>query len=521
MRWKLLVVFFTVVFIGVTTHTSFSQYQVTHLSTENGLPSNGIKGLQWDEKTGFLWIATEAGVARYNGISFRIFDNKTNPALGSGRIVFARKNYKGKIFIGGESGNLLTVEDNLIHYFFEGSEKARRDYNHYAAISASDTLFKKCFANPWNEKMSSFSTNKLLSLSDTSLITFARDGLYYYSLSTPQPVPVNTGRYKIAGAFSIGDRQFVIDSANRLYNFNRRNNSVIPIPLFKNNGDLFVFNKENSKVLWEVGMELPIIIQDGKAGEIDGVNQSFLRANLIAENLPENTQINNAQYFKKGKYFFLGTVSKGVFIIHQDELYPKHPAVSNINQLNSFYSQIELPNGNIITNEGRIIGDSPDLNDFNIGIFFYNNVSRINDSTITFGRFDTIFGYNLRTYRKEILLNEKTAVGFAIVPQGKELIIAPELYFNDDKEGKPVGIIRYIGKRPVFTAGNSDGDYAMLQYTSTGSGPHFGMFVHHTDDVLETAYDRNSHIGKLDRGLNDAAIYNWLVVDMKEIPNLP
>jgi phosphoglycolate phosphatase-like HAD superfamily hydrolase len=95
------------------------------------------------------------------------------------------------------------------------------------------------------------------------------------------------------------------------------------------------------------------------------------------------------------------------------------------------------------------------------------------------------------------------------------LIKLPELNFNDDKEGKPVGIIRNIGKRPVFTVGNSDGDYAMLQYTSTGSGPRFGMIIHHTDSIREVAYDRNSSIGKLNKGLDDAAKYNWLIVDMK------
>lgn len=95
------------------------------------------------------------------------------------------------------------------------------------------------------------------------------------------------------------------------------------------------------------------------------------------------------------------------------------------------------------------------------------------------------------------------------------LIKLPELNFNDDKEGKPVGIIRNIGKRPVFTVGNSDGDYAMLQYTSTGSGPRFGMIIHHTDSIREVAYDRNSSIGKLNKGLDDAAKYKWLIVDMK------
>jgi phosphoglycolate phosphatase-like HAD superfamily hydrolase len=90
-----------------------------------------------------------------------------------------------------------------------------------------------------------------------------------------------------------------------------------------------------------------------------------------------------------------------------------------------------------------------------------------------------------------------------------------EINFVDDKEGKPVGIHQYIGKLPVFTAGNSDGDYAMLQYTSSNTGPHFGMIVHHTDSIREWAYDRESHIGQLEKGLDDASKYNWVIVDMK------
>jgi hypothetical protein len=68
----------------------------------------------------------------------------------------------------------------------------------------------------------------------------------------------------------------------------------------------------------------------------------------------------------------------------------------------------------------------------------------------------------------------------------------------------------------VFAAGNSDGNYAMLQWTSTATGyPRLGMIVHHTDSLREWAYDRGSHIGKLERGLDDGAKYKWLLVDMK------
>ncbi len=95
------------------------------------------------------------------------------------------------------------------------------------------------------------------------------------------------------------------------------------------------------------------------------------------------------------------------------------------------------------------------------------------------------------------------------------LVKTAELSFNDDKEGKPVGIYQHIGKRPVFAAGNSDGDYQMLQWTTTGTGPRMGIIVHHTDSTREWAYDRNSHIGTLNKGLDDAAKYGWKLIDMK------
>ena len=95
------------------------------------------------------------------------------------------------------------------------------------------------------------------------------------------------------------------------------------------------------------------------------------------------------------------------------------------------------------------------------------------------------------------------------------LLKLAEFNFKDDKLGKPVGIHQHIGKRPVFTCGNSDGDYAMMQYTTTGSGSRFGLFVHHTDSIREYFYDRKPGLARLDKGLDDAAKYNWLVVDMK------
>lgn len=86
----------------------------------------------------------------------------------------------------------------------------------------------------------------------------------------------------------------------------------------------------------------------------------------------------------------------------------------------------------------------------------------------------------------------------------------------DDGPGKPVGIQKFIGRRPVFAFGNSDGDLQMLQWTAAGSGARFAGLVHHTDAEREWAYDRKSSIGKLDKALDEATARGWTVVDMKK-----
>jgi phosphoglycolate phosphatase-like HAD superfamily hydrolase len=102
------------------------------------------------------------------------------------------------------------------------------------------------------------------------------------------------------------------------------------------------------------------------------------------------------------------------------------------------------------------------------------------------------------------------------VRDGKPVLLKlPAVDFLNDKEGKPVGIQKFIGRRPIFAFGNSDGDHQMLQWTAAGPGARFTGLLHHTDANREWAYDRNSSIGKLDKALDEAAAKHWTIVDMK------
>jgi phosphoglycolate phosphatase-like HAD superfamily hydrolase len=117
----------------------------------------------------------------------------------------------------------------------------------------------------------------------------------------------------------------------------------------------------------------------------------------------------------------------------------------------------------------------------------------------------------------EQVVGSSGVVKFEIGANGKpQLMKLAKIEFVDDGPGKPAGINRFIGRRPIFAFGNSDGDLQMLQWTAAGSGARFAGIVHHTDDAREYAYDRPSKIGQLDKAWDEAKAKGWMVVDMKQ-----
>ncbi|GAA0811493.1 HAD family hydrolase [Colwellia asteriadis] len=115
----------------------------------------------------------------------------------------------------------------------------------------------------------------------------------------------------------------------------------------------------------------------------------------------------------------------------------------------------------------------------------------------------------------EQIIGSRIASEYKVIDGVPKIVRLPELEFNNDKAGKPIGIYNAIGKRPIIAVGNSDGDRAMLEWTTAGAESRLGVIVHHTDKEREWAYDKDSKIGKLDKALIQAEKENWLVVDMK------
>ncbi|WP_348799339.1 HAD family hydrolase [Flavobacterium adhaerens] len=116
---------------------------------------------------------------------------------------------------------------------------------------------------------------------------------------------------------------------------------------------------------------------------------------------------------------------------------------------------------------------------------------------------------------KDQIIGSSLKASFEINNGATKVNKLPELDFYDDKEGKPVAINKYIGRKPIFAAGNSDGDLQMLQYAASNKLKNFELYVHHTDSIREWAYDRKSHIGTFDKGWDEATARGWTIADMK------
>ncbi len=126
-----------------------------------------------------------------------------------------------------------------------------------------------------------------------------------------------------------------------------------------------------------------------------------------------------------------------------------------------------------------------------------------------------VFAEDVYGIPPEQVIGSSIKTRFEVRSAGPVIKRLPEIDFIDDKAGKPVAIHKFIGRRPIAAFGNSDGDLQMLQWTAAGDGARFMLIVHHTDDEREWAYDRDSHIGRLDKALDEAEKRGWTVVDMK------
>ncbi len=392
---------------------SNNEFHIQQFNTENGLPSNGIKGLQWDEETGFLWIGTEAGVVRYNGMEFKILGKEDEPHITNERIVFVIRNNAGKVFTADNTGNIFYLEKNKL-VFYDKKQLFNNPNNNIISLAVSEALYK---SGVDLSKQGPFSLqfDKPLPVSDTSLFAIHGGRLFYYS-RTKAPMQISPVTISLSYGFKIGDNVFVTDTRRAAYLVEQPSNRFIPVNIVDESNGASL-DDPNNVFIWENGRSYSLLFNNGKAW-ILSYDEGKLKARLICNKVPNDILIKFALYNEKRKMLFIGTDSKGIVVIATNKVETLRSANPGISQRTSYYAQVELPGGNILTNEGHVIGkNNNSITPAPIEKKFSNSIFLMDDSLLWYAQWNAklthsfLYQYNYHTgqtreFEKISMVNE-------------------------------------------------------------------------------------------------------------------
>lgn len=331
------------------------KYILQQYNTENGLPSNGVKGLQWDSASGFLWIGTEGGVVRFNGVDFLSFNRENTPGISSERILFLVRDHKGIIHAAGEKREVLSVYENRLHPI-TGPEYKEDEFRLWL-LSVSPRFRARQMSVSRGFKGFDMVEANVASLSETSCIFLFKNNLYRFDadMQEPEKIPVTGG---VKELFHSSGQFFITGMDNRPYLLDQVTGKTIPVSINSENGFPLSMN-DQAKIIWVNGMKQPVMVNDKTAWLLEWKDKKIM-AKLVADNLPGDVLIRTAQYSEENKILFIGTDSKGLITITPSRVQPRKRITANKRARNAYYAQMELPDGNILTNESDIVGNGPE-----------------------------------------------------------------------------------------------------------------------------------------------------------------
>ncbi len=369
---------------------------VQQYTTDNGLPSNGIKGIQWDEKTEFLWLSTEAGIVRFNGVDFKSFTKQNMPEIGSERMLFLVRNEAGNIYTSDQPGNIFQIDQSRPVLWKKTAivnSTRNLQIGQYYLLAISENLFKSKVDQPRPGRFA-MGNNRVVYISDTSCFIQNGNTLYYYSVTSPDPIPLPVEEKNINSIFRVKDKYFIINNQKEIFILDPKTKNYTPVSTSGSGVSLLKAAGKNSLFFWQMGMDYPVFIEAEKAWMLN-YDGATINANLVTSNIPTDSYIKSVQYSEKNNLLFIGTESRGLIVISQNRVLSKKRGVMNPMNRNSYYSQIELANGNILTNESDIIGDNrTDESVLPVKGKFSFNISYTSNGSLWYSQADTKLGHN-------------------------------------------------------------------------------------------------------------------------------
>ena len=387
-----------------------SNYLVEHYTTDNGLPSNGIKGLQWDDATGFLWIATEAGVTRYNGADFITFSRANTPGLISERMLFLLKNRDGRIFSSDEAGDIFFVMHNRLQFMGKVNIDTRPSIFRLIGLVASGKLFRQSSRQPPANFGINILAETLVPLSQDHMVFSRLDTVYDYRSGTPEPRLLTT-LHPFSSLFYLAGKLYVFTTDNAFYRLDSAAHlQPAALPSFGNQA------LSHPRLFWDNSMHNPILISGANAWLLDETG-GRLTARMICSAIPTEALLSFAKYDQTNEILFLGTNSKGILVIRKNQVRSVQRS-SPFNILGTAsYSQLALSRTSIVNSWGDIFGPMPPpAKALPARPPFNNFILTTPDSVLWYSHEDSIYSYNYRNGKTTGILAGAGSItdGFAL-----------------------------------------------------------------------------------------------------------
>lgn len=318
-----------------------NKFRIEWLNTDNGLLSNSIRGLQLESENGILWIATEAGLARYNGYELETFQDSIYPSEFRKRIIAFDKVSNDKFFGLTNDYNLFSINKNRIN-----AVQTKQPINSVEALFYINRGFK----HPPLRKPP-------INVEDVSCFSVYGNSYLYglgtlYNMDDGKEHVLHNLSEKYFG-FILNNRLFFLDLLLKTKEWKKDNKFVTLGKLsLSNSGN---YSLKETKLFQDANSRKVFLITGKRMYEIVLVN-NHLHAELIFTGLPEHENIQHFQYDPLTNSYYFGTENNGIFIARPNYFdIIQNKVITNSNG-RSLYAQLELKNGNIQMNTGDIFG---------------------------------------------------------------------------------------------------------------------------------------------------------------------
>jgi signal transduction histidine kinase len=419
--------------LGLYTN-SFSQlqYSFERINTENGLPTNALKGIVFDDVNRFLWVATESGILRYNGHGFQTFGDTKETSILNSRIINVVKKQDHSIFGTVEDASVFTIEKNKIKYV-NTKRKVRWADEMLSYIYAPANLHTSKDKNSINLPLLKINDN-YFEVEDYRLLMYSKD--------TTVVLQKKIGNQSI---FVLGNQLFIISpngSVNKVLVGNDQNFttkleavSVSGLPVLQKKSATRLF-----KVFQDLSNEAAYVLFDNNIYEIEYKN-GVVSFTIRVPNLPSQDYIRYFQFDKLTNTAYLATDNRGLIIAHPQYFVRRQPFYSSTLNSSSAYAQVLLPNGNIQVNSGAIYGDVTNQKNG-----FFDKVSEprsfiMSDSLFLYTNYLGVTQYNLKSRQRKLLTSNGFYNRSAFLQLGDSIYLFSNFgvgYFNKTDSVKKV-----------------------------------------------------------------------------------